>query len=218
MKVYTFFLALGLSSMSLQAQDSTTSDFGVVDLPDFSVRSSLLHPLVGTFELSVENFLPNNRSIVVSPSASYKERFGYYYYYDSYDQEFISLGTDIAIRSYKGSFVDRPKTKANIYFEYALGVDWSSYSGTMYDWNLGGTFEIEEEVIDFKGTVAIGTHFVFKRFLSIDSNVGLGFRHSSYDMDDSVKRLLYIGSDVLDVGYRGVIPKFTIAIGGVSYK
>ncbi len=114
--------------------------------------------------------------------------------------------------------IDNPKMKANIYFEYAAGFDWSRYSGTLYDWNWGNTDEINEEVIDFKGTLAVGVHFVFKRFLSIDSNVGLGFRYSSYDIDDDLKRPLYIGENVTSVGYKGVIPKFTLALGAANYR
>lgn len=220
------FLSYGQNDELLQ--DSVPSD--VIDLPNTSFRASLLYPMVGTFEFTVERFLPDNKSIVVSPSVSYSDNIGYGYYYYDDNREFLSSGVDIAIRSYKGSMINRERTTANIYFEYGLGVDWSKYSGSYssydsyYDPLLGywtsvyTTHEVNEEVFDFRGTLAIGTHFVFKRFLSIDSNIGIGFRYSQYSMDASVADDLDIGESILDVGYKGVVPKFTIAIGAANYK
>ncbi len=75
MKILFLAFSFSILPFSIFAQSLSVNDenvpFEVAELPDLSVRASLLYPVLGTFELSIEKFLPNNKSIVISPSISY---------------------------------------------------------------------------------------------------------------------------------------------------
>ncbi len=225
---WSYLLAAQIETNLDSLNRENSSD--VVDLPNTSFRASLLYPMVGSFEFTVERFLPMNISIVVSPSVSYSERIGNPYYYYDDNRTHLSTGLDVGMRSYKGSLINSERTKANIYFEYSAGIDWSQYAGSYtvdesyYNYSTNtyiyqvSTHEVNEEVYDFRASLAIGTNFVFKRFLSIDSNIGLGFRYATYEMDSSIADDLDIGESITSVGFRGVVPKFTIAVGAANYK
>jgi hypothetical protein len=202
-KIFSFLLCL-FFSVFLKAQES--------DYSNTLIKNSPFHFFDGTFHLSYERVITNNKSLNISGGFHFR---GENFYHNM--QEDVGWNGEIQLRRYLISF-DSDLVLNGVYFApYFKGGYFKykemSYWYVNYDSN-GDPYdvlypELFSEIKNYQGGVIMGVQILLKEIIAFDLFLGGGIQYADINRDNFYNS----NNGIWGRSYSGVVPRVGLNIG-----